>query len=37
MNQVKSAAITARKALDSKDEGESRKLWRQLFGQQFGQ
>ena len=32
MNQVKAAAVTARKALDSKDEAESRKLWRQLFG-----
>ena len=37
MNQVKAAAITARKALDSKDEAESRKLWRQIFGSTFGQ
>jgi hypothetical protein len=37
MNQVKTAAVTARKALDSQDEGESRKLWRQLFGSRFGQ
>jgi hypothetical protein len=37
MSQVKSAAETARKALDNTDEGESRKLWRQLFGPKFGQ
>ncbi|MBY0495024.1 MAG: hypothetical protein K2Y23_12500 [Cyanobacteria bacterium] len=37
MNQVKTAAVTARKALNSQDEGESRKLWRQLFGSRFGQ
>jgi hypothetical protein len=37
MNQVKPAAVTARKALDSKDEAESRKLWRQIFGSKFGQ
>lgn len=37
MSQVKSAAGTARKALDNTDEGESRKLWRQLFGSKFGQ
>jgi hypothetical protein len=37
MNQVKTAAITARKALNSQDEGESRKLWRQLFGSRFGE
>lgn len=37
MNQVKSAAGTARKALDNTDEGESRKLWRQIFGSKFGQ
>lgn len=36
MNQVKTAAATARKALDSTDEAESRKLWRQLFGSSFG-
>lgn len=37
MSQVKSAARAARKALDNTDEGESRKLWRQLFGSKFGQ
>jgi hypothetical protein len=37
MNQVKSAAVTARKALNSTDESESRKLWRQIFGSNFGQ
>jgi hypothetical protein len=37
MNQVKSAARTARKALDSTEESESRKLWRQVFGSKFGQ
>jgi hypothetical protein len=37
MTQVKTASITARKALDSKDEAESRRLWRQLFGARFGQ
>ena len=37
MNEVKTAAITARKALDSRDETESRKLWRQVFGSKFGQ
>jgi len=37
MAQVKAAAVTARKALDSKDEPESRRLWRQLFGPRFGQ
>ncbi|HEV2349305.1 MAG TPA: hypothetical protein VG028_05595 [Terriglobia bacterium] len=37
MAQVKSAAATARRAFDSSDERESRKLWRQLFGSQFGQ
>ncbi len=37
MAQVKTAAVTARKALDSKDESESRRLWRQLFGARFGQ
>ena len=37
MNQVKTAASTARKALDSADEAESRRLWRQLFGAKFGQ
>jgi len=37
MNQVKTAASTARKALGSTDEGESRRLWRQIFGATFGQ
>ena len=37
MNQVKSAASTARKALDSTDLDVSRKLWRQIFGSKFGQ
>ena len=37
MGQVKTAATTARKALDSTDEAESRKLWRQMFGATFGQ
>ena len=36
MKQVKAAASTARKALDSADESESRKLWRQVFGSKFG-
>lgn len=37
MIQVKSAAQTARSAFDNNDESSSRKLWRQLFGSQFGQ
>ena len=37
MEQVKSAASTARKALDSTDELEGRKLWRKIFGSQFGE
>lgn len=37
MSQVRSAAGTARKALDNTDEGESRNLWRQIFGSKFGQ
>jgi hypothetical protein len=37
ITQVKSAALTARQALDSTDEAESRKLWRQIFGAKFGQ
>jgi hypothetical protein len=37
MTQGKSAAATARKALDNTDEAESRKLWRQIFGSKFGQ
>ena len=36
MSQVKTAASTARKALDSTDESESRNLWRQVFGSKFG-
>ncbi len=36
MSQVKTAASTARKALDSTDEMECRKLWRQIFGATFG-
>jgi hypothetical protein len=37
LEQVRSAAQTARSALDSNDEAESRKLWRKLFGATFGQ
>jgi hypothetical protein len=37
MAQVKAAAVTARSAYNSSDEASSRKLWRQLFGSQFGQ
>ena len=37
MVQVKSAAATARSAFNSSDEAASRKLWRQLFGSNFGQ
>ena len=37
MEQVRAAATTARKALDSASETESRRLWRQLFGATFGQ
>jgi hypothetical protein len=37
MTQVKAAAGFARKALDNTDETESRKLWRRIFGSQFGQ
>jgi hypothetical protein len=36
MVQVKAAAKTARSAFDSGTDAESRKLWRQLFGSQFG-
>ena len=35
--QVKTAAQTARQALDASDEAESRRLWRKLFGSTFGQ
>jgi hypothetical protein len=37
MKQVKEAAGTARRAFDSTNEAESRKLWRQIFGPKFGQ
>ncbi|MBZ5538106.1 MAG: hypothetical protein LAO31_19310 [Acidobacteriia bacterium] len=37
MVQVKSAATTSRNAFSSSDETASRRLWRQLFGSQFGQ
>lgn len=37
MIQVKAAAQTARGALNSTTEVESRKLWRQLFGSAFGE
>jgi len=37
MNQVKTAATTARKALGSTNETPSRRLWRQIFGATFGQ
>jgi hypothetical protein len=37
MIQVKSGAQVARSAFDNNDESSSRKLWRQLFGSQFGQ
>lgn len=37
MNQVTTTASTARKALGSTDETESRRLWRQVFGSKFGQ
>ena len=36
LEQVESAADIARNALDETDEGRSRKLWRRLFGSQFG-
>jgi len=34
---VKSAAATARSAYDNTNEAASRKLWRQIFGSDFGQ
>jgi hypothetical protein len=37
MSQAKTAAKTARKALDCNNETESRRLWRQIFGATFGQ
>jgi Second Messenger Oligonucleotide or Dinucleotide Synthetase domain len=36
MNRVKVTAGTAREALRNEDEAESRRLWRKIFGQQFG-
>ncbi|CAN5782774.1 hypothetical protein BH09VER1_BH09VER1_17930 [soil metagenome] len=36
MAQVDTAAVTARNALDTSDEATSRRLWRQLFGSDFG-
>jgi hypothetical protein len=36
LDQLKSAAATARQALDATDEAESRKLWQKLFGSTFG-
>jgi len=36
MTQVKTAAATARMAFDDQNESSSRRLWRQLFGQNFG-
>lgn len=36
MTQVKSASVIARNAFKSADEAASRRLWRQLFGSQFG-
>lgn len=36
MIQIKAAAQTARSAFNSTTESESKKLWRQLFGSQFG-
>jgi predicted nucleotidyltransferase len=36
LTQVKSAAETARSALDQTDDGQGRKLWRRLFGSNFG-
>ncbi len=36
MIQVKSSAQTARRAYNSATESESRKLWQQLFGSEFG-
>ncbi len=36
MTQVKLAAVSARSALDSTDEPASRRLWRHVFGADFG-
>lgn len=37
LDQVKPAALTARAALNATDEAETRKQWRKLFGNNFGQ
>jgi hypothetical protein len=37
MIQVQAAAVIARQALDELDEAASRRLWRRLFGNGFGQ
>jgi hypothetical protein len=37
LDVVKAAALTARSALSATDETESRRLWRKLFGSEFGQ
>jgi hypothetical protein len=37
MAEVQAAALIARQALDQTDEGTSRRLWRRLFGNGFGQ
>jgi hypothetical protein len=37
MAQVKLYSVTARSAFDNSDESASRRLWRKLFGSQFGQ
>jgi hypothetical protein len=37
MTEVQSAALIARQALDQSDEAASRRLWRRLFGNGFGQ
>lgn len=36
LGQVQSAAVSSRSALNSTDEDESRRLWRKLFGSEFG-
>ena len=36
MVQVQSASVIARSALDNPNQAESRRLWRRLFGAQFG-
>lgn len=37
MTEVQAAALIARQALDQSDEATSRRLWRRLFGDGFGQ